>query len=228
MPKYTTLLFDADQTLLDFHRSEHEAVTDCLKAFSVPTDDQTIAKYSEINTMYWKMLERGEIEKNKLYSERWRAFAEHYGYDIDAEKISELYLEKLSEKAYVLDGAEELCQTLSEHCRLYIITNGNKKVQNGRMGKLALSDLFIDRFVSEEIGFEKPSVEYFNIVKSRIPNFDPKTTLVIGDSLTSDIQGGINAGLDTCWYNPQGKSAPEGMNITYIVNKLSEIEDIVL
>ena len=228
MPKYTTLLFDADQTLLDFHRSEHEAVTDCLEAFSVPANDETIAKYSEINTMYWKMLERGEIEKTKLYSERWRAFAEYYGYDIDAKKISELYLDSLSQKAYVLDGAEQLCQTLSKHCRLYIITNGNKKVQNGRMGKLALSNLFIDRFVSEEIGFEKPSVEYFNIVKSKIPNFDPKTTLVIGDSLTSDIQGGINAGLDTCWYNPQRKLAPEGMNITYIVSKLSEIEDIVL
>lgn len=228
MPKYTTLLFDADQTLLDFHRSEYEAVTDCLAAFSMPTDDETIAKYSEINTMYWKMLERGEIEKNKLYSARWQTFAQHYGYDIDAEKISQLYLDRLSEKAYVLDGAEQLCEALSKYCRLYIITNGNKNVQNGRMGKLSISRLFLDRFVSEEIGFEKPSVEYFNIVKSQIPNFDPKTTLVIGDSLTSDIQGGINAGLDTCWYNPQGKPAPENMRITYIVNKLSEIEDIVL
>lgn len=228
MPKYTTLLFDADQTLLDFHRSEHEAVTDCLEAFSVPVNNETIAKYSEINTMYWKMLERGEIEKNKLYSARWQTFAEHYGYKIDAEKISQLYLERLSEKAYILDGAEALCEELSKHCRLYIITNGNKNVQNGRMGRLSISKLFLDRFVSEEIGFEKPSVEYFNIVKSKIPNFDPKTTLVIGDSLTSDIQGGINAGLDTCWYNPQNKTAPEGMNITYIVNNLCEIEDIVL
>ena len=228
MPKYTTLLFDADQTLLDFHRSEHEAVTDCLKAFSVPADDETIAKYSEINTMYWKMLERGEIEKNKLYSARWQTFAETYGYDIDAEKMSDMYIDRLSKKAYVLDGAEQLCETLSKHCRLYIITNGNKKVQNGRMGKLSISRLFVDRFVSEEIGFEKPSVEYFNIVKSKIPNFDPNTTLVIGDSLTSDIQGGINAGLDTCWYNPQGKKAPDGMNITYVIENLSEIEDIVL
>lgn len=228
MPKYTTLLFDADQTLLDFHRSEHEAVTDCLKAFSVPADNSTVAKYSEINDMYWKMLERGEIEKNQLYSARWKTFAETYGYDIDVEKISEMYINRLSEKAYVLDGAEELCQTLSKHCRLYIITNGNKKVQNSRMSNVALSKYFLGRFISEEIGFEKPSVEYFNIVKSKIQDFDPKTTLVIGDSLTSDIQGGINAGLDTCWYNPQSKKAPDDMNITYIIKNLSEIEDIVL
>ena len=228
MPKYRTLLFDADQTLLDFHRSEHEAVTDCLEAFGVPVNNETIAKYSEINTSYWKMLERGEIEKSKLYSARWATFAEFYGYDIDAQAISDLYIDKLSEKAYVLDGAEEMVEKLSESCRIYIITNGNKKVQDGRMGKLSISRLFLDRFISEEIGFEKPSVEYFDIVKSKIPNFDPETTLVIGDSLTSDIQGGINAGLDTCWYNPQKKSAPEGMSITYIVSSFSEIEDIIL
>lgn len=228
MPKYKTLLFDADQTLLDFHRSEHEAVTDCLNALGIPVSSETIAKYSEINTSYWKMLERGEIEKKKLYSARWKTFAEFYGYDIDAEGISRLYLERLAEKAYVLDGAEQLCERLSKHCRIYIITNGNKSVQDGRMGKLSISRLFLDKFISEEIGYEKPSVEYFNIVKSKIPDFDPDTTLVIGDSLTSDIQGGINAGLDTCWYNPQGKPAPEGMNITYTVSKFSEIEDIVL
>lgn len=228
MQKYTILLFDADQTLLDFHRSEHEAVTDCLEAFGVSVSDETISKYSEINTMYWKMLERGEIEKDKLYSERWKTFAEFYGYDIDAEKISRLYIDRLSEKAYLLDGAEQLCKKLSEHCRLYIITNGNKKVQNGRFGKLDISKLFADRFISEEIGYEKPSREYFDIVKSKIPDFDAKKALVIGDSLTSDIAGGINAGIDTCWYNPKGLPAQTGINITYTVRKLSEIEDIVL
>lgn len=228
MPKYTILLFDADQTLLDFHRAEREAVTDCLEAFCVPVGDEIISKYSEINSAYWKMLERGEIEKNKLYSERWRAFAEFYGYDIDAEKISNLYIDRLSEKAYLLDGAEELCKKLSEHCRLYIITNGNKKVQDGRFGRLEIAGLFDDRFISGEIGYEKPSREYFDVVKSKISDFDVNKALVIGDSLTSDIAGGINAGIDTCWYNPGCKSAPEGMNITYTVKKLSEIEDIVL
>lgn len=228
MPKYTTLLFDADQTLLDFHRSEREAVEDCLAAYSIPVTEETLSKYSEINVGYWKMLERGEIEKNKLYSARWQTFADYYGYSIDAEAISDLYIDKLSEKAYVIDGAEEMCQKLSEHCQLYIITNGNKKVQNGRFGKLSLADLFVDRFISEEIGFEKPSIEYFNAVISKIPNFDPSKTLVIGDSLTSDIQGGINAGLDTCWYNPKNKKAPDGMDITYVATNFSQIEDIVL
>jgi len=228
MPKYSILLFDADQTLLDFKRSEHEAVSDCLKYYSVPVNDETINNYSEINSMYWKMLERGEIEKKKLYSARWQAFADKYGYSIDAEKISQLYLESLATKAYVLPGAEEICQKLSKHCRLYIITNGNKKVQQGRMGKVALSKYFLDIFISEDIGYEKPDIQYFNAVTSRIPDFDASKALVIGDSLTSDIQGGINAKIDTCWFNPHKKSAPCNMNINYTITDLSELEDIVL
>ena len=95
------------------------------------------------------------------------------------------------------------------------------------MSKLALSNYFSDKFISEEIGYEKPSIQYFDTVISRIPNFDASKTLVIGDSLTSDIAGGIGAGLDTCWYNPKGCTAPDGMNITYTIKQLSEIEDII-
>ncbi len=228
MQKYTTLLFDADGTLLDFHRSEREAVCDCFEFFGIPISEEYLDKYSEINTIHWKMLERGEIEKKRLYSARWQAFFDFYGYDINAEAISKMYLEKLSEKAYILEDAESVCRRLAEKCRLYIITNGNKNVQDGRMSRLEFSNLFLDKFISEEIGFEKPCIEYFNIVTSRIPDFDPRKTLVIGDSLTSDIQGGINAGLDTCWYNPCGVPKPDEMNINYTIKQLSEIEDIIL
>lgn len=227
MQKYTTLLFDADGTLLDFHRSEREAVIDCFNFFSLPVSEETLNKYSEINDIHWKMLERGEIEKSKLYSARWQAFFDFYGYKVNAEDMSRMYLERLSQKAYVLEDAEAVCQRLSRKCRLYVITNGNKKVQEGRMSKLALSNYFSDKFISEEIGYEKPSIQYFDTVISRIPNFDAIKTLVIGDSLTSDIAGGIGAGLDTCWYNPKGRTAPDGMNITYTIKQLSEIEDII-
>ena len=96
------------------------------------------------------------------------------------------------------------------------------------MGKLSISSLFQDKFISEEIGYEKPHIEYFNGVISKIPDFDKSKAIIIGDSLTSDIQGGINAGIDTCWYNPKGKPSPEGMNITYTITDLSQLEDIIL
>lgn len=228
MPKYDILLFDADQTLLDFRRSEKEAVIDCFNGFSIPTTDDNIKLYSSINDFYWKMLERGEIEKSKLLVERWRTFGKKCGLDFDAEKMSSLYLENLSHKSYVINGATEICERLSEFCRLYIITNGNKKVQNGRFAKLKLSEYFKDRFISEDIGYEKPNIRFFKEVEKRIENFDRERSLVIGDSLTSDIMGGINAGIDTCWYNPDGRKCPDNIKINYTVQSLSEIEEIVL
>lgn len=228
MQKYKTLLFDADNTLLDFNRAEREAVIDSLSHYGIQATDEVIRTYSRVNDEHWKMLERGEILKDVLYYARWQAFADIYGFELDAKKISDLYLEKLSQKAYEIEGAEQICRKLSEYCRMYIITNGNKMVQDGRMGRVSLSSYFSDRFISEVIGHEKPSIEFFNAVISSIPDFDPVSTLVIGDSLTSDIQGGINAGLDTCWYNPNGKPAPDTMKITYTISKLIELEEIVL
>ena len=121
MPKYDVLLFDADATLLDFHRSEYEAVIDCLEFAGLPTTDEIIKKYSEINDGYWKMLERNEITKPELMVARWRSLLEYYDFDFDAKTISNLYPEKLSEKCYLLDGAEDICKKLYGKFRMYII-----------------------------------------------------------------------------------------------------------
>lgn len=228
MSKYKILLFDADATLLDFHRSEYEAVIDCLEYAGLPATDEIIKKYSEINDGYWKMLERNEITKPELMVARWRSLLEYYNFDFDAEIISNLYPEKLSEKCYILDGAEELCKKLHGKFKMYIITNGFKSVQQKRFCMSPLAKYFDDVFISEDIGYDKPSIKYFELISKRIPDFDPAKALVIGDSLTSDIRGGINAGIDTCWYNPKGKKAPDDMKITYTISNLSQIEGIVL
>lgn len=228
MPRYSIVLFDADETLLDFKRSEAEAVCDVLDFFEIPPSEEHIKKYSEINEMHWKMLERGEIKKKDLYTSRWKMFCEFFGVDLDPEDISEKYIECLSQKSYMLDGALELCGKLSGKCRMYLITNGTKRVQEGRLALCPLYPLFDGCFISEDIGFDKPRLEYFSEVEKRIPNFEKSKAIVIGDSLTSDIAGGIAAGIDTCWYDPKGKIAPEGMNITYIRHNLAEIEDVVL
>lgn len=228
MSKYTTILFDADDTLFDFKRSEHEAVKDCLTLVGLPTEDEIIEKYSEINKSYWKMLERGEITKKDLFIARWKTFLDHYElYNADAELIANHYLTQLSQKCYLLDGALELCQRLSEKFRLYIVTNGYARVQHGRFDKSVLRQYFENMFISEEMGAEKPSIEYFNAVFSRIPDFDKEKSIIIGDSLSSDIKGGIVAGIDTCWYNPKGQLVPDNMSITYVINDLNEIDNIV-
>lgn len=228
MKKYTTILFDADDTLFDFKRSEHEAVKDVLSLVGLPETDEIIEKYSEINKGYWKMLERGEITKKDLFIARWKTFLDFYGVkDEDAEMIAKHYLTSLSQKCYLLDGAEEMCKNLCEKFRLYIVTNGYAIVQHGRFDKSPIRKYFEDMFISEEMGAEKPSVEYFDAVFSKIPDFDKDKSIIIGDSLSSDIKGGINAGIDTCWYNPKGASNPENLSITYTVSNFSEIEDIV-
>jgi 2-haloacid dehalogenase len=230
MSKYEILLFDADATLLDFKRSEREAVIESLTFFGIPATDEVIEKYSEINDGYWKMLERGEIEKSKLYDARWQSLIEFYGFDCDVKALSNKYIDALTTKSYELDGAVEICEKLynSGNFRMYLVTNGQKQVQEGRLFPSPVFKFFDDCFISEDIGFEKPSIKYFDAVRKLIPDYDATKAIIIGDSLTSDIQGGINAGIDTCWFNPRGKQAPENMEITYIINELSELEEILL
>ncbi len=228
MSKYKFLLFDADATLMDFHRSEHEAVSECLSFFGLPNDESVILKYSEINAGYWKMLERGEIEKEKLYPARWRSLIDFYGFNCKAEDISNKYIERLATKSYMLDGAEELCKKLYGKFKMYIVTNGQKDIQKSRLFPSPIFKYFDGCFISEDIGYEKPSIKYFDAVTSQIKDYDPTSAIIIGDSLTSDMQGGINAGIDTCWYNPQSKPLPEGYDLTYVVKSFTEIEDILL
>lgn len=228
MSKYTTLLFDADATLLDFKRSETEAVIECLNTYGLPSTPDVIEKYSQINAEYWKMLERGEIEKEKLYIARWQTLIDFYGFDCSAEDIGHDYPERLAEKSYVLDGAVELCESLHGKFNMYIVTNGQKMVQQKRLFPSPVFKYFDKCFISEDIGHEKPSVKYFEKVIEQIPQYDPEKTIIIGDSLTSDMQGGINIGIDTCWYNPSGKEKPCNMNITYVAKSFEEISNILL
>ena len=221
--RYNTLLMDADNTLLDFTRSEHDAIAETFAHFGLPNDDATIAIYSKVNEAHWKMLERGEIEKKVLMWKRFEAFLECTGLVADPKALAADYLQTLSTKSYLIEGALEVCAALAEKCRMYVVTNGDKRVQQGRFDPCPLAKYFRKAYISEVVGYEKPDVRYFEAVMDDIPDFDPATTLVVGDSLTSDIQGGINAGLDTCWYNPKGKSLPEHIPVTYVIDDLAKL-----
>ncbi len=225
---YHIALIDADNTLLDFSRSEHDALCDCLRARGLPTNPEIIACYSAINDAYWKRLERGEVTREALCINRFADFFHNYGYAFDAKKMADDYMEALSTKSYLLPGALDFCQHLYGECRMFLITNGNARVQAGRFDPSPLFPLFENCFISQKIGYEKPHIEYFKAVMKEIPDFDPQDTIVVGDSLTSDIQGGINAGLDTCWFNPLRRPLPCNLPVTYVAESFSEIERIIL
>lgn len=228
MARYDFLLLDADETLLDFPRAERDALCDALRVMEISPDEEMIGTYSEINNGFWKMLERGEIGKTELRTARFEAFCRHYGFQIDVPRLAVAYTDALATKGYLLPHALEVCRTLSAHCKLYIITNGIATVQRGRFEPSPLRELVQDLFISEEIGAEKPSLAYFEAVAARIPDFDRKRALVIGDSLSSDMRGGYQAGIDTCWFNPTGKQAPADLPITYTVSTLEALVPLVL
>ena len=225
---YSIALFDADNTLLDFTRAEHDALCACLSARGISTDDSTVALYSAINDRHWKMLERGETTRTRLKVERFSEFFSAVGYVGDPVAMADSYVANLSMQSHLMDGALALIRALYGRCRLYIITNGITAVQKSRFGHCPLAPYFDQCFISEELGCAKPEKRFFDIVAASIPHFDPKGAIVIGDSLSSDIQGGINAGLDTCWFSPKGDIPPLDMNITYTVNRLDDIRSIIL
>lgn len=225
---YQFALFDADNTLLDFTRAEHDALCACLADRGLPHEDGTVSTYSAINDGHWKRLERGLTTRDRLKVERFRDFFSVIGYTGDPAIMAHDYESTLGKQTAILDGALELIQALHGKCKLYIVTNGITAVQKSRFNRCALAPYFDQCFISEEMGCAKPEKRFFDLVAASIPQFNSSEAIVIGDSLSSDIQGGINAGLDTCWYNPKKQNAPAGMNITYTVHTLAEIQSIIL
>lgn len=227
--KYDTILFDADGTLLDFHRSEREALSESLQAYGITPTEEMIAEYSQINDSLWKLLERGEIEKPVLFYRRFEILFERYGFTDDSRGVAEEYMQRMCTKGYFLEGAEALCARLQGKVRLYIVTNGTGFIQRGRCAVSGLGQYFEDSFISDVIGVEKPHRAFFEYVAAHIPAFDPEKTLIVGDSLTSDMQGGVNFGIDTCWYNPDGKAVSPALagKLTYVVDTYDGVYDVI-
>lgn len=225
--KYDVVLFDADGTIFDFLKSEKEAFSAMIKEFGIEPSDELVKSYSEINDSMWKKLERGEIEKSVLLYHRFEVFCEKHGYVADAKKMAERYMLNLAELAYFLDGAETLLQKLNGKFKMYIVTNGVEYTQKKRYASAELDRFFERAFISGELGYEKPSREFFDAVSKTVTDFDKSKTVIVGDSLTSDIKGGAEYGIDTCWYNPEGKQKPENIKITNIAKSFDDIYDFL-
>ncbi len=231
--RYNTIFFDADGTLYDFDVSEAEALSETLINAGIKPTPAIIALYHDINLAQWKALERGETTREKLRVDRFRILLDEMtrrGMPSNADPLTlcEYYVERLSEKCILIPGAEDVCRNLSKYASLYIITNGLTRVQTSRFSRSPISKYFKDAFISESMGATKPERVYFDIALERagIKSEDERRrVLVVGDSLTSDIAGGIGAGLDTCWYNPECHESGDVVP-TYTIKKLDELYEI--
>lgn len=225
--QYKWLLFDTDNTLLDFDAAERVSLTEALAARNISVDETIQSVYHTINSAIWVQIERGEFDRENLNAVRFSRLAEHFGFELDAEETGRDFFAVMAKQRILIPGAEELCRDLAEAYSLHMITNGTAFIQHGRLDGLPMMDHFDGLFISQEVGAEKPSREFFDAVSAAIPNFSPKQALVIGDSLTSDIAGGIAAGIDTCWYNPKGKTAPAHCTPTYTVSDYGQLRRLL-
>lgn len=227
-PRFSFVLLDADRTLFDFDRAEEQALRRSLAEAGLPGGAEVYQRYHQINQQVWSAYEQGELTKPQLQTARFvRLFAE-LGVQGDPEAFNERYVWHLGEGAFLLPGALELCQTLAPYCRLDIVTNGVAATQHRRIDPSPLRAYITAMFVSEEAGAQKPTKAYFDYVFAAIPGFEPARAIIVGDSLSSDMQGGVNAGIATCWFNPRGEENERGLSIDFEVRSLSEIVPIVL
>lgn len=226
MKKYSTILFDADETLLDFPAAEKASLKKVCEKFGITYSEEIRATFSSINSALWKQLEKGLITRDLIRIRRFEQFAEHFGIAVDPKEMAVYYVEMLSAFAFLLDGADKLCENLSKEYDLYIVTNGIGTVQQSRLAKSGLLPFFSKVFVSEDIGSQKPQKKFFDFVFENIPEKDKSKIIIVGDSMSSDILGGINAGIDTCFFNPALKE--ETYKPTYTAKSFEELENIFL
>ena len=221
------VLFDLDDTLFDFHKAEKIALTKTLVHFGVEPTDETLSLYSKINAAHWKRLELGEISREEVKVGRYRELFKTIGVECDPVKATAYYESMLAIGHYFMPGAPELLDKLYGKYRLYIVSNGTAKVQEGRIGSSGIAKYMDGIFISQILGANKPDKQFFDICFAEIPDFSLNETVIIGDSLSSDIKGGINAGITTVWFNPKGMENDSDIKPDYIIKELSEVPGLL-
>lgn len=222
-----TVLFDLDNTLLDFNKAERKALTSALRQAGVEPSEEMLRRYSVLNLAQWKLLEQGKLTREEVKVRRYELLFQEYGITASAAETAGIYEKYLGIGHYFIEGAEELLQELFTDYRLYLVTNGTASVQKGRLESSDMGKYFQGIFISEDIGFCKPSREYFHCCFARIPDFHKENTVIVGDSLTSDIQGGINAGIRTIWFHPGNQEGEPGIVPDYEIRNLKELPGLL-
>ena len=220
------LFLDLDDTILDFHKAERLAISKTIRDFGVEPTEEILARYHVINKWHWEQLELGLMTRAEVLVKRFAALFAELGVEVDAPACAKAYEKNLSIGHYFLPGAEEAVDRLHKKYRLFLASNGTASVQKGRMTSANLYRFFEKVFVSQEIGHNKPSLDYFNACFAQIPGFDKEKALMVGDSLSSDIKGGINAGIKTVWVNPAHADCGE-IQPDYEIEALWQLEALL-
>ena len=221
----TIVLWDVDGTLLDFGAAEKAALKTLFSEFrfGVCSDEMT-ARYSEINLGFWERLERNEITKAQVLTGRFEQFFKECGIDAQlAPAFNERYQLALGDTIVYRDDSLNIVRSMVGKVKQYVVSNGTVTAQTKKLDRSKLGELMDGIFLSEELGVEKPNVGFFEKVFSVIQPADLSSVMIVGDSLTSDIQGGMNAGIKTCWYDPHNKEAPEQYRIDHVISDLHEL-----
>lgn len=225
--RYPYLLFDADNTLFDFDRANRIAFESACASAGLVYSDELLRRYEAHNNACWAMFDRGEKSKDFIVVERFRRFFAELGVDASPETANEAHLSTLATCSFPAPYSVEVCARLSQTHRLFLVTNAVASVQRGRLAKAEIRPYIEAAFISEEAGAQKPTTAYFDYVFAHIDGITRDNCLVIGDSLSSDIQGANNYGLPCCWYNPKRAKNSPGLRIDYEITDLRELYDIV-
>lgn len=225
--KYDVFLFDLDDTLMDFGKTEKNAFTNVFTTHGFPNGLMDYRdSYRAISTVLWEDLEQGRTTLADLKTERFRRLFLERGLEIDAEQFGQMYLDLLGKEVHLIDGVTSMLHSL-KGARIAVLTNGFKDVQLARIAASGLTDTFEAIFTSEEIGFQKPQPEIFEHVCKQLQIKDKSRVLMIGDSLSSDIRGGNNFGIDTCWFNPNRKENNGLAQPTYEIHDWKEFQMVI-
>lgn len=227
MKRYNFILFDADGTLFDFNRAEFEAFEFCMKNFGVVENIYELhSEYEIINKSLWNEFEQRKISASKLRTDRFKRFFDKVNLKLVPEDFSKLYLRKLSEGKHLIKGAEEIIKYFYKDHKMALATNGLADVQYPRFKSAKINKYFSHVYVSEEIGYPKPNINFFKRIFSEQPYHD--STIIVGDNLISDIKGGNDFGIDTCWFNENKRINDKDIIPTYEINELKELKNIIV
>ncbi|MGE5654291.1 MAG: YjjG family noncanonical pyrimidine nucleotidase [Bacillota bacterium] len=223
MKRYNLILLDADGTLFDFERAETIALQQVLAHHQLAYSDALRARYREINSSLWIEFERGLVDKARLQVARFENLLAEFKLDGDPAVLNTVYTDYLAEARHLIDGAVELCQELSENYTLAIASNGIARTQRRRIKGSAIEPYIKHIVVSEEAGYQKPHQGFFEYAMRICGETDKDKVMIVGDSLSADIKGGVDFGITTCWYNPAGAANTDGLRIDHTIRELREL-----
>lgn len=222
-----TLLLDVDNTLLDFHAGAKECIRNGFALWGLPFNENTFPTFTRLNNGLWRQIETGERTREELYRDRWNIIFEALGIEADGQAFETLFRTALSQSAVPVEGAMEILAYLADKYRLCVASNGPWEQQTGRLRRAGMLDFFDQVFVSERIGAQKPTAEFFDACMESLDQPDKESVMIIGDSLTADIGGGVEYGLKTCWYNHDKIPHPDDLAADYAVECLPDLRHIL-